>query len=77
MSAPRITRDDLGKIFQHSDGSVWRCVWFTAEPMAALERLRGTDGATFIGDGDQLIAVVGAPIFDGFERLVPEDSHAR
>lgn len=64
--APRMSSDDVGDFYVDDEGSLWKLVDYCAEPTASLECVypggRGVSGA------------VGAPIFEGFTKLVRQNA---
>lgn len=74
MTPPRMTKEDVGEYYQDAHGGVWRLISYADQPTATLERLDPHDIATADGYRPaRTSGVVGAPIFDGFRRLVPQD----
>ncbi len=69
---PRITEDDMNSYFVHDDGSVWRVVTYAAQPTATLECLYGRASCSEHYH-HRIGGVVGAPIFAGLRKLVPEE----
>jgi hypothetical protein len=67
-SPPRMTTDDVGDYYVYEDGSIWQLVSFSDRPTATLERVNKDCGP------DRRGGVVGAPVFAGFRKLVPEDA---
>lgn len=68
---PRITADDVGSYYIDEAGNLWRLVSYADKPTAVLERV-DNDG-TEIPRPQRRGGVVGAPIFEGFRKLVPEE----
>lgn len=60
---------DLGSYYQHEDGTLWRLIAYTANPTATLERV--VPAERFDADPVRRSGVVGAPIMDGFTKMVP------
>lgn len=70
MSAPRMSREDLGGFYIHQDGSVWRLISYCSYPTATLQCVYADDDHV---RGTRRDGAIGAPIFDGFKRLVGEN----
>lgn len=59
--------EDVGGLFLKNDGSVWRCIGYTASPTAILERLDGDDA------GARENHVVDCPNVQVFTKLVTRE----
>ena len=57
--------DHLEGFWLGPDGEVWRLLTYCAQPTMTLERIDGTDRRR---------GAVGAPCFDGFQRLYPRSN---
>jgi hypothetical protein len=71
-----------GDIFRSSDGRLWKCTWYCAEPTIGLEELRtGTEiRETFVSDAqgarfapaDELSGGIYGLMWEGFTKLEPK-----
>ncbi len=74
MTPPRFTEDDVGKFYADEKGDLWQLIAYASSPTATLERVTGQDAQVERDPRrDRIDAVVGAPLFDGFRKLVPEE----
>jgi hypothetical protein len=67
---PRLNEDTVGDYFVRADGTLWRHISYADRPTATLEHV--ADDRSDIAGAQRVGGVVGAPIFAGFRRLVPE-----
>lgn len=65
----RMDESTLGSYWVDEHGEVWKHIVYSDQPTATLERV---DMAR-LGTRKRVGGVVGAPIFDGFTRLVKEE----
>lgn len=70
MTPPRVNQDDVGAFYEADGGELWRLIAYTDRPTATFERV--VPAPTPTGAPMHRTGVVGAPIFDGLRRLVPE-----
>lgn len=72
-SIPWFHHDDIGSYYADEKGDLWQLIAYTPNPTATLERVTGQDQQVEREPRrDRIDAVVGAPLFDGFRKLVPE-----
>lgn len=62
-----ITEHDVGRYFIDPDGEIWRCIAYTSQPTATLQKVKHTPGMPT--DHQQINGAASAPIFDPFQRL--------
>jgi hypothetical protein len=60
-----VTAKDVGAYYLDETGNVWQLICYADQPTATLRRVDKPD--------EQRGGVVGAPIFDSFTRLVPQE----
>lgn len=74
MPPPQFTGDDVGDYYVDEAGDLWRLVAYWSGPTASLERVTGENRqVTDASRRDRVGGGVGAPIFGGYRKLVPQD----
>lgn len=73
MASPRFTEADVGEFYVGEAGDLWRLIGFADRPTATLERVTPPATSFILGHRERRGGVVGAPIFEGFRKLVPEE----
>lgn len=74
MTPPRFTGDDVGDYYADAKGDLWRLIGYSDAPTASLERVTGDDQQVRdVSRRDRVGGAVGAPIFEGFRKMVPEE----